>query len=142
MLVRRASSTTASWGRVRTPASPSGSTRCETELHAKASTPPSSVPSSSRRSMRPMLLESRAMPPAARLDVRGLLCPLPVLRTARRVAGLAPGEELEVVGDDPLLRLDLAAWCAREGHELLAIEDRDGALHCRLRVSLAGGGRG
>lgn len=82
------------------------------------------------------------MPPAARLDVRGLLCPLPVLRTAGRVAGLAPGDEIEVVGDDPLMRLDLAAWCAREGHELLEIVERDGVLHCLLRVGLPGGGHG
>ena len=37
-----------------------------------------------------------------RLDVTGLLCPLPVLRTASRVRRLPAGALLEVVGDDPL----------------------------------------
>jgi tRNA 2-thiouridine synthesizing protein A len=75
------------------------------------------------------------MPTAARLDVRGLLCPLPVLRTARQVERLGPGDELEVVGDDPLMRLDIAAWCAREGHELLSVtEQDDGCLRFLLRV--------
>ena len=68
------------------------------------------------------------------LDVRGLLCPVPVLRTAARVATLAPGAILRVVGDDPLLRVDLAAWCAREGHELLAADAEGGEVRCRLRV--------
>jgi tRNA 2-thiouridine synthesizing protein A len=69
-----------------------------------------------------------------RLDVRGTLCPVPVLRSARAVRRLAPGELLEVVGDDPLMRLDLAAWCAREGHELLELVEEGGTVRCLLRV--------
>ena len=72
-----------------------------------------------------------------RLDVTGTLCPVPVLRTARRVRRLAPGALLEVVGDDPLMRLDLAAWCAKERHEVVAMEEVDGRVRCVLRV---GGG--
>ena len=73
-------------------------------------------------------------PPGERLDVRGLLCPVPVRRTAARVRGLAPGALLEVVGDDPMMRLDLAAWAAREGHEVVALEETGGLVRCLLRV--------
>ena len=69
-----------------------------------------------------------------RLDVCGLLCPLPVLRTARRVEGMRPGELLEVRADDPLFRLDAAAWCAAHGHALVAVEESAGELRCLLRV--------
>ena len=69
-----------------------------------------------------------------RLDVRGLLCPLPVLRTAARVAVLGPGGLLEVLADDPLFRLDVEAWCAREGHELVGLEESDGQVRCLLRI--------
>ena len=69
-----------------------------------------------------------------RLDVTGTLCPVPVLRTARRVRRLAPGALLEVVGDDPLMRLDLAAWCAREGHEVVEMAVEGGVVRCLLRV--------
>ena len=73
--------------------------------------------------------------PADRLDVRGTLCPVPVLRTAARVAKLPPGAVVEVLGDDPLMRLDLAAWCAREGHEVVVMAAGDGGLvRCVLRV--------
>ena len=78
------------------------------------------------------------MPPdgPVRLDVTGTLCPVPVLRTARRVRRLAAGDLLEVLGDDPLMRLDLAAWCAREGHEVVAMEEAEGRVRCVLRVGV------
>jgi TusA-related sulfurtransferase len=78
-------------------------------------------------------------PAPARLNVLGTLCPVPVLRTASRVRRMPAGALLEVVGDDPLMRLDLAAWCAREGHEIVAMEEADGgSVRCVLRVG--GGG--
>jgi tRNA 2-thiouridine synthesizing protein A len=73
------------------------------------------------------------------LDVTGTLCPVPVLRTARRVRRLSPGTLLEVIGDDPLMRFDLASWCAREGHTVVATESEEGRVRCVLRV---GGGAG
>ena len=74
-------------------------------------------------------------PPALeRLDVTGTLCPVPVLRTARRVRRLQRGALLEVLGDDPLMRLDLAAWCAKEGHEVVTMEEVGGRVRCVLRV--------
>ena len=69
-----------------------------------------------------------------RLDVMGLLCPVPVLRASRRVRGMSEGALLEVVGDDPLLRIDLVAWCAREGHEVVSLVEEGGRLTCLLRV--------
>jgi tRNA 2-thiouridine synthesizing protein A len=72
---------------------------------------------------------------AHHLDVVGLLCPLPVLRTARTVAGLPAGTLLEVVGSDPLMQLDLAAWCARQGHEVVSMEAGEDRVRCLLRVA-------
>jgi len=81
-----------------------------------------------------------ATPATVHLDVTGTLCPVPVLRTARRVRRLPAGALLEVVGDDPLMRLDLAAWCAKEGHEVLAMEEQAGRVRCLLRVGGASAG--
>lgn len=75
------------------------------------------------------------MPDAPRrLDVTGTLCPVPVLRSERAVRRMAPGELLEVIGDDPLMRIDMTAWCAREGHELLELATEEGRVRCLLRV--------
>jgi len=56
------------------------------------------------------------------LDLRGLKCPLPALRTAKRLAELDPGATLMVLADDPMAPLDIAHLCAADGHALLARE--------------------
>ncbi len=42
-----------------------------------------------------------------KLDLRGLKCPLPVLKTRKALAGLAPGDRIEVACTDPLSVIDL-----------------------------------
>lgn len=68
------------------------------------------------------------------LDLRGLRCPLPVLKTARHLAALAPGAVLTVLADDPLAAIDLPLFCRQEAQELLE-QDRieDGAARFRIR---------
>jgi tRNA 2-thiouridine synthesizing protein A len=53
------------------------------------------------------------------LDARGLLCPMPVIRTQQRVAALAPGDVLEVTATDPGVLYDIPAWCRVNGHQVL-----------------------
>jgi tRNA 2-thiouridine synthesizing protein A len=50
------------------------------------------------------------------LDVRGLACPLPLIRARRELAALAAGETLVVLATDPEAPIDLAAFAADEGH--------------------------
>jgi tRNA 2-thiouridine synthesizing protein A len=57
------------------------------------------------------------------LDARGLLCPLPVIRTQDRVKGLDPGTVLEVLATDAGTIHDIPAWCRVHGHELLSIRE-------------------
>ena len=40
-------------------------------------------------------------------DLRGLKCPLPVLRTRKALAGMALGDILIVACTDPLARIDI-----------------------------------
>jgi tRNA 2-thiouridine synthesizing protein A len=64
--------------------------------------------------------------PVALLDARGLYCPVPVLRTRDRFKALPPGARLDVLADDPLARLDMRAFCAREGHAYLEEREEPG----------------
>jgi tRNA 2-thiouridine synthesizing protein A len=57
---------------------------------------------------------------SATLDVRGFSCPLPVLKTKLALRDLASGDILRVLATDPMAVVDLRAYCARTGHELLA----------------------
>ena len=60
------------------------------------------------------------------LDLRGLNCPMPVLKTQRRLRDMRAGERIMVETTDPLAVIDMAHFCAQRGHELLATETVDG----------------
>lgn len=53
------------------------------------------------------------------LDVKGLKCPMPVLKTKVRFKTMSPGEILEVITTDPGSRKDLPAWADKTGNHLL-----------------------
>lgn len=53
-----------------------------------------------------------------RLDVRGLLCPLPLLRLSEAAARLSQGTRICVLSDDSGIEVDLPAWCERTGSRL------------------------
>jgi tRNA 2-thiouridine synthesizing protein A len=54
------------------------------------------------------------------LDVRGLLCPLPVLKAAKRLKSLATGDLLTVTASDPAAVIDFPHYCNETGHELVS----------------------
>ena len=57
--------------------------------------------------------------PALTLDASGLLCPIPIVKTAAAVKGL-------VIATDPGIASDMPRWCKATRHEHLATF-RDGA---------------
>ncbi len=52
-------------------------------------------------------------------DLRGLTCPMPVLKTRKRLLGMKPGERLLVWTTDPLAIIDIPVFCRQDGHHLL-----------------------
>ena len=52
------------------------------------------------------------------LDARGLLCPLPVLKAARRMRSIPPGGRLHLIADDPAAAVDVPHYCAESGNVL------------------------
>ena len=79
------------------------------------------------------------MPPKAEsmsvLDVKGLKCPLPVLRAKRALAALAPGALLDVEATDPAALKDFPAFCEMTGHVLLESRTEGDVHHFRIRRS-------
>nr|WP_272209862.1 sulfurtransferase TusA family protein [Marinicella sp. W31]MDC2875694.1 sulfurtransferase TusA family protein [Marinicella sp. W31] len=55
-------------------------------------------------------------------DLRGLKCPLPALKTEKRLAELAPGTVLGVATSDPLAVIDIPHLCSERGHRLIVTE--------------------
>ena len=72
------------------------------------------------------------------LDVKGLLCPMPVIRTQNRIKTLAGGVILRVVGSDPGMLADIPAWCRINGHRVLTLERGEGEYTVRLEVGATG----
>ena len=53
------------------------------------------------------------------LDLRGLKCPLPVLKTRRHMRDLAAGTLIRIETTDPLAVIDIPHYCREDGHQLL-----------------------
>lgn len=52
-------------------------------------------------------------------DLRGLNCPLPVLKTQKRMRDMKIGEELWIETNDPLAAIDIPNFARERGHELV-----------------------
>ncbi|WP_306114525.1 MULTISPECIES: sulfurtransferase TusA family protein [unclassified Roseovarius] len=57
------------------------------------------------------------------IDARGLLCPLPVLKLAKRIKSLDPGDEVRLLADDPAAVVDVPHYAGETGHTLVSTED-------------------
>lgn len=55
-------------------------------------------------------------------DLRGLKCPLPVLKTRRRLKDMATGDTLFIETNDPMAAIDIPHFCREDGHTLTSTE--------------------
>lgn len=55
------------------------------------------------------------------LDARGLVCPLPILRTKQSLAGMNSGQVLKVVATDPGAEIDFQVFAEQTGNVLLSM---------------------
>ncbi len=60
------------------------------------------------------------------LDVKGLNCPLPILRAKKTLKGMEPGATLEILATDPGAIKDFEAFCRSTGNTLVEsrVEDK------------------
>ena len=54
------------------------------------------------------------------LDVKGLNCPLPILRTKKALSDMASGQVLHVLATDPGSVKDFQAFAKQTGNQLLS----------------------
>jgi tRNA 2-thiouridine synthesizing protein A len=67
------------------------------------------------------------------LDVRGLQCPMPIVKLAKAMKALVSGDLIQVFATDPGSVKDFAAWSKATGNELLESSAIDGAFRFVLR---------
>lgn len=56
---------------------------------------------------------------ALTLDLKGLACPMPVVRLSQGIKEVEVGTRLEAFATDPGVVVDIPAWCRSTGHELV-----------------------
>ena len=69
----------------------------------------------------------------AKVDARGLNCPMPIVKTAQAVKGLTSGQTLEVIATDPGSVKDFAAWSKTTGNEIIEQSADGGVFRFVLR---------
>ncbi len=67
------------------------------------------------------------------LDVKGVLCPLPVIKARQSIAAVEVGGILEILATDPTAREDIPAWTRKSGHEVVILEEEDEILKFYIR---------
>ena len=74
-------------------------------------------------------------PDCVELDLTGLKCPLPVLRTRKALRALGGGRSLVVICTDPMAMIDIPNLVREEGAELAFAERRGDRLCFRMTAS-------
>ena len=67
------------------------------------------------------------------LDVKGMNCPLPVLRANRSLRAMPAGARLRVLATDRAAVADFQAFCRETGHDLLAWSEENGVFSFVIR---------
>jgi tRNA 2-thiouridine synthesizing protein A len=60
------------------------------------------------------------------LDARGLLCPMPLIKTRQALMVIERGATICVLATDPASVDDFTNFCDATGHQLLSNERKDG----------------
>jgi tRNA 2-thiouridine synthesizing protein A len=70
---------------------------------------------------------------AVSLDLKGLSCPLPIIKTAKAMKALAPGQLLEALATDPGSVSDFKAWAKTTGNPLVESSQEGGVFRFVLQ---------
>lgn len=58
------------------------------------------------------------------IDCFGLMCPMPIIKTAQTVKEMKTGQVLEIIATDKGIKQDMPAWCKTTGNECMSIEEK------------------
>jgi len=67
------------------------------------------------------------------INVNGLQCPRPLLKTKQTLGEMRPGQVLKVIANDNTTKMSFTAYLKNSGDELLKIEEYGEELHHYIR---------
>jgi tRNA 2-thiouridine synthesizing protein A len=59
------------------------------------------------------------------MDLKGLACPMPIVKVSKGIKDAAVGQILQAVTSDPGALTDFPAWAKTSGNEIIKTETRD-----------------
>ncbi len=82
--------------------------------------------------------DTSASPPVDdTIDVRGMLCPLPVLKAKKKLKSMKENQILKVIATDLAAAIDFPHFCNEAGHDLLSTMQSDEELIFIIRKNHA-----
>lgn len=70
---------------------------------------------------------------AMSLNLKEMSCPMPIIKTAKAMKDLKPGQLLEVFATDPGSVPDFKAWARATGNPLVETSEEAGVFHFVLK---------
>ena len=67
------------------------------------------------------------------IDAQFMKCPMPVLRAAKALRGMAAGEKLRILATDPGAIGDFRDYCKHTGHALVGTSETKGVFSFTIR---------
>lgn len=67
------------------------------------------------------------------LDLKGLLCPLPVLKARKKLQSMTTGSILTIEATDPASVIDVPHYCNESGNDLIEQREIDGIFTYSIR---------
>lgn len=62
------------------------------------------------------------------MDLKGLPCPMPVVKISKGIKDVQVGQVIEVLSTDPGSLTDFPAWARTSGNEILGTEQENGVI--------------
>jgi tRNA 2-thiouridine synthesizing protein A len=69
------------------------------------------------------------------LDLKGLACPMPVVKVSKGIKDVAVGEVIEAQTTDPGSLTDFPAWAKTSGNEIVKTDQDDDVIKFFIRRS-------
>ena len=67
------------------------------------------------------------------LDCKGLMCPMPIVKLAKKMKELPVGKVLEMISDDIGSKEDVPAWSKRTNNQLVESREEKGVFYYYIK---------
>jgi tRNA 2-thiouridine synthesizing protein A len=67
------------------------------------------------------------------MDLKGLACPMPVVKVSKGIKEVEVGEVIEAISTDPGSLTDFPAWARTSGNEIIDTQQNEGEIKFTIR---------